>query len=274
MNYIQIIVYTLILFILISCCLRSFYGNVITSGSLEDDGFYIVKDTLSDDEIQKIKNTKDIKEIKKHIMNSSKINQKIRDILGDDYIFQDYVWYIKKSKVHTCHRDNNGTFFNKGQKHDSYTIIFYLEPMDVNLDVIPGSHKNIHDIYLTDTTGSVSCNPGDAILFNANLVHTGTFTENEDNKRVQMKITHTDDIDVLNYYQNFNKILDKDNTHPTWLKKIQKHITCQFPIASDLTQSENIRGARGSEEAEIGYGQKIYSYLFYSDKDFYDLPNQ
>ena len=66
----------------------------------------------------------------------------------------DYIWMIMKSNVHICDRDNNGLFFNKNQKYDSYTILFYLEDMDSCLDVIPKSHlskyKNL--INLTDLT--------------------------------------------------------------------------------------------------------------------------
>lgn len=42
----------------------------------------------------------------------------------------------------------------------------------------------------------------------------------------------------------------------------------------NLTQSENIRTARGSDNGvEVGILQKIFSYLFYGNKDYYDLPN-
>jgi hypothetical protein len=47
-----------------------------------------------------------------------------------------------------------------------------------------------------------------------------------------------------------------------------------FPILSDLTQKENIRTARGSDNGvQVGTPQRMFSYLFYGNPDFYDLPN-
>ncbi len=51
-------------------------------------------------------------------------------------------------------------------------------------------------------------------------------------------------------------------------------MSCLFPLISDLSQSENITSARGSDNgAKIGHLQKIFSYLYYGDSTFYDLPN-
>jgi len=47
-----------------------------------------------------------------------------------------------------------------------------------------------------------------------------------------------------------------------------------FPGFSNLTQSENIKSSRGTDNgASIGILQQMFSYLFYGDIDFYDLPN-
>jgi hypothetical protein len=47
-----------------------------------------------------------------------------------------------------------------------------------------------------------------------------------------------------------------------------------FAGLSNLTQKENIKSARGSDNgATIGLGQRIFSYLFYGNSNFYDLPN-
>jgi hypothetical protein len=179
--------------------------------------------------------------------------------------------------VHTCHRDNNGDFFNQGQKYPSYTMLTYLEDMDECLGVIPGSHKvkNSFGINLTDKIRNLKCNKGDIIIFNANLIHVGILNpDKEDNLRIQMKISHKEDIDVLKYYENYNKVLNKSNNVPHLAKHIQKNFSCMFPILSDLTQKDNINSARGSDNgAEISLAQKIFSYFFYSDSKFYDLPN-
>jgi hypothetical protein len=202
--------------------------------------------------------------------------KKVVNSVGPDYVFQDYVWIIKKSSVHTCHRDNNGDFFNEGQKYPSYTALVYLEDMDKCLGVIPKSHKNKYS-YFVDFNGNLvnlPCKKGDVILFNANLIHVGTLNARDDNLRVQLKVTHKDDIDKISYYQNFNKVLNKDNTMPIHIRKAQRNLSCMFPGFSNLTQSENIRTSRGTDNgASIGVFQKWFSYLFYGDVDFYDLPN-
>jgi hypothetical protein len=195
---------------------------------------------------------------------------------GNDYIFQDYIWIIQKSVVHTCHRDNNGDFFNVGQKHPSYTILIYLEPMEKCLGVIPTSHleKNSFGINITDKVMNIPCNPGDVIMFNANLIHVGAMNKKDDNLRCQMKISHSEDIPKIIYYQNFNKVLNQSNQLPLFLRHIQKRASCSLPIISDLTQSENIRTSRGSDNGvNIGIYQQFFSYLFYGNKNFYDLPN-
>jgi hypothetical protein len=47
-----------------------------------------------------------------------------------------------------------------------------------------------------------------------------------------------------------------------------------LPFISDLSQRENINSSRGSVNgSKIGYFQKVFSYLFYGNSDFYDLPN-
>lgn len=52
------------------------------------------------------------------------------------------------------------------------------------------------------------------------------------------------------------------------------NLSCMFPFVSNLTQSENINSSRGSDNgAKIGIFQKMFSYIFYGNSDFYDLPN-
>ena len=64
------------------------------------------------------------------------------------------------------------------------------------------------------------------------------------------------------------------NNIPHLFKHMQKNFSCMFPILSDLTQKDNINGARGSDNgAEISLAQKIFSYFFYGNSKFYDLPN-
>lgn len=47
-----------------------------------------------------------------------------------------------------------------------------------------------------------------------------------------------------------------------------------FPYISNLSQTENIKSSRGTDNgAEVGNFQKIFSYIFYGNSNFYDLPN-
>lgn len=248
--------------------------------NLEKDGFVVIKDAITSDEINILKkycNNNNYSIAKNLLINNNNLKNIIyRETKNVNYIFQDYIWIIKKSSVHTCHRDNNGDFFNKGQKYPSYTMIIYLEDMDKCLGVIKSSHKNINsnNINLSNNVINIPCKKGDAVLFNANLIHVGTLNKREDNLRIQMKVTHKDDIKHIYYYQNFNKILNKDNKLPFIIKKIQKNASCIFPIISNLTQNENIRSSRGTDNGvKIGFFQKIFSYIFYGNSQFYDLPN-
>jgi len=151
-----------------------------------------------------------------------------------------------------------------------------MEDMDKCLGVIPESHKDKNSYYFNfnDSIKNLLCKKGDVILFNANLVHVGTINKKDDNLRIQLKVTHKDDIPHIAYYQDYNKVLNQDNTLPLYLRKIQKNASCAFPGISNLTQSENIRTARGSDNGiNIGISQQIFSYLFYGNKNFYNLPN-
>lgn len=244
--------------------------------NLNENGFVIFKSFIDSNQIVDFKDKiikKKLNDIKKEITNSSKIKNKCINLLGTSYIFQDYILGIIKSLVHTCHRDYNGDFFNKNQKMPSYTILIFLEDMDYSLDVIPKSHKNkFNNLFnFTDNTVSINCKKGDAILFNANLIHSGSFNKKLDNMRIQMKLTHKDDIESIKYYQNYNKYIDKTNNIPLYLKKIQKHISCQFPVFSDITQNIGINDS--SNGSNISLGQRIFSTLFYADPNYYILPS-
>lgn len=247
--------------------------------NLKKDGVVIQKNVLNPQEIGDLKEKcekGDYEYVKRSLLHNAALNSAIHKILGNDYQFQDYVWIIQKSVVHTCHRDNNGDFFNENQKHPSYTMLVYLEDMEKCLGVIPTSHKEegSFGVNMTDHVVNLLCHKGDMILFNANLIHVGTINKKADHLRIQLKVTHKDDLKVLHYYQNFNKILNTENTIPQELQYIQKNISCMFPFVSDMTQGENINTARGSVEgADIGIFQQMFSYLFYGNSRFYDLPN-
>ena len=275
-----IIVLIIILLIVIKIF---FYSDIIEENgekyNLHTDGIQLYKNVFNNSEIVELIdkcNKENYVDVKMTLLKHPKLLNLIYNSTSNQYIFQDYIWIIKKSVVHTCHRDNNGDFFNEKQQYPSYTMLIYLEDMEKCLGILPNSHTdlNSYNINLFQNVVNIPCKKGDVILFNANLIHVGCINKKYDNLRIQMKVSHKDDIDKLQYYQNFNKILNKDNNLPVFLRKGQLQFSCMFPILSNLTQNENIRTARGSDNGvEVGLQQKTFSSLFYGNPDFYDLPN-
>lgn len=276
-----ILLFLIIIFIVLIKCVFTIdkLNDVNRTYHLEKDGFVLIKDVLNEKELKEIieKCEEDDHYTAKELLinNYYLLNILKNNIKNEDYVFQDYIWIIKKSSVHTCHRDNNGDFFNQNQKYPSYTLLVYLEDAEKCLGVIPYSHIDInsYNINFKNVVNYLPCKKGDAILFNANLIHVGALNK-RDNLRIQMKISHKDDLDVLSYYQDYNKVLSQENNVPNIVKHTQKNLSCMFPFLSNLTQRENINSARGSDNgAKIGISQKIFSYLFYGNSNFYDLPN-
>ena len=243
--------------------------------TLANTGYICRKNVFSPDEVKTLRKhcaTNDFAILKKNLSLNRKLKNLISGELSNDYVLQDYIFIIKRSMVHTCHRDYNGDFFNPGQKNPSYTMIIYLEDMEKCLSVLPVSHKSENSYFFnfTKPLTDIRCGPGDVILFNANLIHVGSFNSKDDNIRVQMKVSHKEDISTLSYYENYNKVLNQENTLPEFVRRAQQSLSCTFPGIANLTQSENIRSSRNND---IGWFQRVFSYLFYGKGDFYDLPN-
>jgi len=258
-----------------------FYEDIISNAKsnanyeLNKNGFVIIKDVFSVNEISYLKkecNNNNFKIVKKYLIEHPNLKNIIKKNLNENYIFQDYIFIIKKSMIHTCHRDNNSIFYNETQKHRSYTMLIYLEDMEKCLGVIPNSHidANSHNINLTNNVINLLCNKGDVILFDANLIHVGALNEKDDNLRIQMKITHKDDINAISYYNNYNKVLNEDNKLPVYIRKAQKRLSCIFPFISSYTK-EGIK--QNSEGNESTLSQKVFSYLFHGNANFYNLQN-
>ena len=275
-NILTIVCFILAILIILSITLRVYYVYFKSPSKqfyqLKKDGLCVVKNLLSHRDIKKIKEYVENGRTlgaKEFIVHSTKIQRRIERILGPEYKFHDYIFSIKRSQIHTCHRDYNGDFFNKEQKYPSYTIIIYLENMEKCLDIIPQSHKNLHSnlFNLTDPTESVLCNAGDALLFNANLIHNGSINAKEDNMRIQMKISHKVDQKTLHFYQDYNRELDKSNTTSKMNKHFIKHVSCQFPVIGLFTQQYDYDVTKNSNQVS----SSIFSKLFYGDSNFYDL---
>jgi ectoine hydroxylase-related dioxygenase (phytanoyl-CoA dioxygenase family) len=144
--------------------------------NLKEHGFCVLPNVLSREKISYLKDLCEqgnYKETKSFLLQDSALHHLIFNQTQDsNYQFQDYIWIIQKSSVHTCHRDNNGDFFNEKQKYPSYTMLIYLENMEKCLGVIPQSHlnKNAYNVNFTDQVKNLVCKQGDIILFNANLI--------------------------------------------------------------------------------------------------------
>ena len=278
-NFIRKILFIILLYIILFCIFHTDYINYNKIYNLKKDGCCIFKNIFNKEDICSLKNlcqNNNYEDVKKICQNNIKLKNLISETLGDGYIFQDYIFIIKKSSVHTCHRDYNGDFFNIGQKFPSYTILIYLEEMEKCLGIIPNSHKDVnsYNINLINKVENLICNPGDIILFDSNLIHVGATNKRDDNLRLQMKITHREDIDVLNYYENYNKLLNQDNVLPKPVIRFQKNFTCMFPFIANLTQNDSIETVKKHDKGKkSSFFQKLYTYLFYGNSYFYDLPD-
>lgn len=271
-----LIIIIFILFFLNLILLKDKYSS-LNNYTLKDDGIIIVKNVLSEKEINYLKNlsnNNDYKSVKNNIINNENIQKIIYDKLGHAYQFHDYIFIIKKSAIHTCHRDANGDFFNN-IKNPSYTMIIYLDNMEKCLGVIPKSHTNPSSfgINTKNEVINVICKKGDILLFNANTIHVGTINNIPDNLRIQMKVSHKDDISNLTYYTNYNKILKEENNIHDSLKKISQNLSCMFPFVSNLTQNDIKKSGSVKNIDDLSFNEKVFSYIFYGKSDYYNLPN-
>lgn len=277
--FLFLILFTILIFILFIIFHLVFNKDIIASKfkkyGLEKDGLIVIKNVLNSKEINYLKNyckNEKYKDVKEYLLKNDNLEKIIKRETGNEYVFQDYILVIKKSAVHTCHRDYNGDFFNESQRYKSYTMLVYLEDMEKCLGVVPTSHKDINSFHFNfvDPVVNVVCNKGDVILFDANLIHVGALNTKHDNLRIQLKITHKDDLNSLSYYENYNKVLNEDNNLPLFIRKSQRKLTCLFPAIADWTQNDNINATKKEENSIL---QNWFSYFFYGNTNFYNLKN-
>lgn len=263
------ILFLFALYITINALLRT-TTKLNTVSDIKTHGYIVEEKILNSSQVQRIQNqwdNKQYRDIYDSIRNNEDILKLIQKKIGNDYIIMDYVMYLSNSVLHTCHRDNNGSRFNE-LKGKSYTMILYIDDMKNCLDVVPYSHRHM-GIYNKDSTHTFICEPGALIIFDADLVHSGSLGNTENNRRIQMKICHKDDVSNLKYYDNYHKIMDKQNTNSLFSKQVQKEFSCKYPVISDMTQGNNKSYISG----KISNLEKLFSQIFYSNKDYYKLPN-
>ena len=240
-------------------------NNIKFVGYDGDDTGYKVLDVFGESEVNYILglvNSKKYLEAQKFIHNHSGFLTQMKTLLGEDYIFADYIYTIEKSSVSTCHRDESGKVFNPTLKYPSYTVLFYLEPMEVCLDIIPKSHKERNVIYITKSLESIPCKPGQAIIFNADLVHSGSINKQNDNKRIQMKIIHKEDVETLNFLNKYHKVGDASKNNSMKSTYFYRKLSCILPGISDITRNGNTLPPMLN---------KLYKKLVYGDEDNYKV---
>ena len=259
--------YILVLILLLVCMYITAHNNIkfVNMDMGVDTGFNVF-DAFNESEINYILGlieSKQYLEAKKFIHNHTGVLKSLQSLLGEDYVFTDYIFSIEKSSVSTCHRDENGTVLNPKMKHPSYTIIFFLEEMKACLDVIPKSHNERNKIYISKSIESVPCEPGQAILFDANLIHSGAINADNDNKRIQMKVTHRDDLENIGEFdKQYYRVGDasKDTSDKNTL--FYRRMSCFLPGISDVT-------ANGNNMPK--FMKKLYKKLVYGGENKYEL---
>jgi hypothetical protein len=265
--------FAFLFFILLFLCIFQNFqkDNLKEISNLDHNGYVIKHNIISKDKMDLIKNYWDksqYKEIDNIIKNDIDIKDFInRHIKLNDYQFMDYIMFLENSVVHTCHRDNNSHYFNNTKP--SYTIILYIDDMQNCLDVIPKSHKHKIGLYLYDKTRTFLCKNGSIILFDSSLIHCGSIFSKDNNRRIQLKVSHKDDLENLSFYQNYHKIINKPNTNSKISKSLQKQFSCTFPFLSDITQGSDKKYI----SSNISPLAKMFSKLFYSDSNYYKLQN-
>jgi hypothetical protein len=81
-----------------------------------------------------------------------------------------------------------------------------------------------------------------------------------------MKLSHYDDIENIQMYEQYNKTLNKNTQIPNSIVAFQKHMSCQVPLMADLTTT-----AENAEKESVF--SRMFSKVFYGDSNFYTLDN-
>jgi hypothetical protein len=181
----------------------------------------------------------------------------IEATIGPEYEFKNYMLAIEKSSVSTCHRDENGQFFNRDLKHPSYTVLFYLKEIDGCLDIVEQSHEQSQVLNFKKLK-SIQCVPGQAILFDADMIHSGSLKAGEESTRIQLKLHHKDDV-FPKYLEKMHQTLDasKDNASTSTLAR---SISCTIPVIPDLVKNgQNVPESLVAFYKDMAYGKNKYN---------------
>jgi len=185
-----------------------------------------------------------------------------------DYEFMKYAYLIKNTTIHTYHRDYTSCKeFNK-LDNISYSIIVYLDGENNGLTYYEDSANATIPLYiLPGYCKEYKCKPGDAVLFNANVVHAGLLSLYPNQKRrcIQFKLVHKDDISKLPLLNENYVLINKPNYKSYKLRYLETIFTGVFPCVSDFFEY-NIKTSFYENKTWL---QRCISKLVYSDSQFY-----
>ena len=119
MNYLKITIIIIIFFILFSLFYRIIKNKTVNNAyekNLNSDGFILFNNVFNNNELDYLRNNVNndqLNNLKSIIINNKNLKNIIVKNIGNDYVFQDYIFVLKKSSLHTCHRDNNSKLLIK-----------------------------------------------------------------------------------------------------------------------------------------------------------------
>jgi hypothetical protein len=257
------------LLILILFWILSIIEYKIDYQGLEKSGYLIKNNLLTESEVHYLLhywNNKDYTSIKYFFKNNINMENTVTEIFGNDYILLDYTYIIEDSSIHTFHRDYTSCKQYNKLDNISYTMIIYLDSPDYGLDVIPESHNNIQSVYMMNSAISIRCDSGSAIIFDANLLHSGTLKVGQPSRHcIQFKIVHKDDISKIPHLLGQHVLNNRQNDKSYTLKQIERYLTQHFPIFMDMNNGI----IKTSFSDNKTFMQKIVSSLVFSNQDFY-----
>lgn len=250
-----------IIFVL-SLVLVVFLFTVHWAKEKEDKVGYHVLDLFARpqvDELLALVRAKKFDEAYAYITEDPKVRAEVFGILGPDYEFKKYMLAIEKSSVATCHRDENGQYFNQTMKYPSYTILVYLKELDGCLEVVERSHEQ-SVVFNFKSLKTIPCVPGQAILFDADMIHSGSSNAGSVNTtRVQLKLGHVDD-QLPEYLQDLKKNLNASKDSST-MGALYRNVSCTVPIVSDLVKNgQNLPTSVVKAFTDVAYGKDKYNY--------------
>jgi hypothetical protein len=254
--------------IVLICIYYVYLVYFIIEDKKRERGYMIINDVLLKEDVNYINvcwDNLDYNKIIDFLLKNDNIHDMIKRYLGKDYILINYSYLIENSSIHTYHRDYTSSRNYNNLQNPSYTMILYLDDSNTGLNLIPGSHlEKTRLMYMKNKSIKPNVNPGTVIIFDADILHSGTKTDKK-RRCIQFKIIHKQDIDKLPSLHDYYVLINKPNIKHDVLASFETFCTRHFPFLMDIS-NENIKTSFVEERTGV---QKIISSIIFSDKDFY-----